>query len=1543
MQDIFHIRPKREGNRLWRYIILFLFICGVSQQQAIAQMSIFGSNCVTAGQTYTYTVSGITVSASSQTYWDISGGVMAGTSSTIDTRPGISSISVIWNTGGVKRVNLRIYNLNQSASIDVNESTPLLPGSISGNASQTVVYKSTPATISCSVASGGGCPPVAENYQWQQSTDQSVWTDIAGADDQDLSFTSAIFSTTYFRRKVTSNSYQTGYSNNATVNVIPPLKKGTATPAEQYILSGATPAVISVVTTGLDGNCGGNYTYQWFSSPDGVVYTPIANATGTSYTPAALTQTTYYQLTVTCGIESTSSSPAIVHVNSPGIGSPDQNYILTSVPRAGGIANPQDPANTNVMRTVQYFDAQDRPLQAVQIKGSPSNKDIVQPFAYDPFGREAQKYLPYVTAGSNDGSYKPDALNAGVGVAAFYNPTGNGISGAQQSNGIVVIPQPFAQTLFEPSPLNRVVEQGAPGTDWQPSAGHTAKLEYTTNNLNDFSGTDTSASRKVVLYKADINSNQSRSLSYGNTAGNYYQVGQLYVTVSKNENWVSGRGGTTEEYKDKEGHVVLKRSFNWVPAKSGPPAVQAQLQVLSTYYVYDDLGNLAFVLPPQSGADGGITSVNNKDVLNNMCYQYRYDEFNRLTQKKIPGKGWDFTVYNKLDQPVLMQDSLQRLNNQWFVMKHDGFGRIIMTGLWNAGTTIAMSDLQESIKNKDQWDVADKNKDQVSFPLGYNIKSFPVLDKVLTINYYDDYLFPANPFNTNLVGTLAKPVDLPTATKVAVLNTLDKPTPDMLWSVYYYDSFGRKVQTFQRHYLGGTLTAGNYDVTTDIYENITNLLTSTKREHYTGNTSGVLKLTVSNSYSYDQMSRKLDTKENINNTGDQVLVHLDYNELGQVYKKNLHHVGSVNGTNLPADVTLGSADALTVGQQKTVLATSSIQLTPGFVVPSGATFNGQISTYLQTITYAYNERGWLSTSTAPLFAEQLYYNTGTSKQYNGNIAYQYWGTPGNLTKNYAYGYDQLNRLTTATASTGNHENGITYDLMGNINSLNRYATINGTNTQIDKLTYAYAPGTNMLQSVTDGMTNDAGQKQGTASYTYDGNGNLKTDDSKGITGAGITYNLLNLPQTINGKNTTYTYDATGQKLRRVIGTTITDYISGIQYDGTTTTTPTISFIQTEEGRAVASGANFNYEYSLTDHLGNSRVNFDTGTGTARKVQVDDYYAFGMEINGLSNGTKNNYLYNKKELQENLGLYDYGARFYDPVIGRWSSIDNQSEKYSSLAPYAYVSNNPIIAIDPTGEEKIVITGGANQNDKDVNPNPMMFVNAAKIQLANYLASAKRAGSNEQVSWLVYNSDYSSDQRAAIYKYAQDNGVNLKFINSADDVVNYVNSKSIDPRYGLESTTSEARFMDQITSLSVFSHGMGGQIALGYENSNSAQGNLDYNKTDKFSSYSFAKGALIDLFSCNSAMPGGFRGTPMSLIEAMRHANEPGSTVFSLTKALPQVNINGLIGQYQYGPVRSGNLPVPGHTGGNYSPLINGSSESPAIKVNARNGKVDKEKQ
>ena len=201
-----------------------------------------------------------------------------------------------------------------------------------------------------------------------------------------------------------------------------------------------------------------------------------------------------------------------------------------------------------------------------------------------------------------------------------------------------------------------------------------------------------------------------------------------------------------------------------------------------------------------------------------------------------------------------------------------------------------------------------------------------------------------------------------------------------------------------------------------------------------------------------------------------------------------------------------------------------------------------------------------------------------------------------------------------------------------------------------------------------------------AGYNYDANGNVNYDGRNNVN---ITYNFLNLPQSIsqNGNTiSTYIYDATGRKLRKVVTELSTDYVAGIQY-----TNGNMDFVQTEEGRATKNGGNWDYEYTLTDHLGNSRVNIDSYAGTARVLQEDEYYPFGLDRQRYSFGVKNKYLYNKKEVQEELGQYDYGARFYDPVVARWGTIDRLAEDPTqiSLTPYNYVANDPINKDDPDG--------------------------------------------------------------------------------------------------------------------------------------------------------------------------------------------------------------------------------------------------------------------
>ena len=80
---------------------------------------------------------------------------------------------------------------------------------------------------------------------------------------------------------------------------------------------------------------------------------------------------------------------------------------------------------------------------------------------------------------------------------------------------------------------------------------------------------------------------------------------------------------------------------------------------------------------------------------------------------------------------------------------------------------------------------------------------------------------------------------------------------------------------------------------------------------------------------------------------------------------------------------------------------------------------------------------------------------------------------------------------------------------------------------------------------------------------------------------------------------------------------------------------------------------------------------------------DSQLPFGLTFNSYTSGTENLYKYNGKEEQKELGIYDYGARYFDPSIARFTTIDPLTSSYYSWSPYHYAANNPIKLVDING--------------------------------------------------------------------------------------------------------------------------------------------------------------------------------------------------------------------------------------------------------------------
>ena len=920
--------------------------------------------------------------------------------------------------------------------------------------------------------------------------------------------------------------------------------------------------------------------------------------------------------------------------------------------------------------SITYYNGLGVPIQNIDYKKSDTGNDIVTHFEYDAFGRQEKEYLPYATLSSSL-DYITDPQTE---ISTYYN---NLVY--ENTNN------PYSRKLFENSPLNRIVKQAAPGNHWELGTGHEIKLDYQTNSTAD----------NVKLF--------SITAIWNSTMGVYtipsslittvnYNPNKLFKTITKDENWktTDGSNNTVEEFKDIEGKVILKRTYN--------SSVQHD-----TYYVYDQYGNLTFVLPPAVNINSTVTN----SILDGLCYQYKYDKNNRLVEKKLPGKQWEFIVYDKLDRVVASGPALSPFanlsGNGWMITKYDAFNRAIYTG-WLPMTTvnsdarkIMQAQFNAETTNFSETKTATTTNTIISgVAIRYSNVAIPTSGyHILTVNYYDDYNFPHAPTpipatvegQTVYYNTTVKPKGLPTGSYVRVLESSTNYNAETSYTLY--DSRARPIRNYKSNYLGGFTQV---DTKLDFIGKTNYTITTHKR------LSSSLLIKVTDAFTYTQQDRLLTHTHQINDGDIQLLTKNEYDDLGQLIVKR------VGGTDL----------------------TGSIPL--------------------QKVDYTYNIRGWLkeinsvndlSSNSDPqdLFAFKINYNevenetNYTGKElYNGNISETYWRTASdNRLRKYGYYYDDLNRLKSAiyqkpgttVVVTNSYNESMDYDKNGNILYLQRTGEYDDPSQYllIDELKYYYDTNRpNQLAQVDDLIPNPNGFKNGTNTgidYTYDDYGNMTSDLNKKI--IRIDYNNLNLPVRIifdNGDRIDYIYNSVGVKVKKSvrIGSvqTNTDYLDGFQY-----TNAVLDFFPHKEGYVkntfLSNTNNYNYAFNYTDHLGNIRITYGLDPNEATNLIImeeNNYYPFGLNhknynvdkrtygVNGegirlnslcaLCDGTYK-YKYNGKELQDELGLnwYDYQARNYDPAIGRWMNIDPLAETSRRFSPYTYALDNPVSFIDPDG--------------------------------------------------------------------------------------------------------------------------------------------------------------------------------------------------------------------------------------------------------------------
>jgi RHS repeat-associated protein len=738
----------------------------------------------------------------------------------------------------------------------------------------------------------------------------------------------------------------------------------------------------------------------------------------------------------------------------------------------------------------------------VNWQASPKNNqgqsfDLVAPAVYDAFGRETYKYLPY-QSGESNGGFKTDPFGL-QGQAGFM---------ATQYPGEQVY---YSQTQYEASPLSRVLKTMAPGNSWAGN-GKGVSMGYGTNDATE-----------VASWYINFASNAVPAYS------GYYAAGELYRTITTDEN-----DKRVVEYKDKEGHVVLKKVE--ITASGTTATLSSHSNWLCTYYVYDDLGQLRFVIQPKAVAVLVKPEINwnfagQTTLIDELCFRYEYDNRQRMIAKKVPGAGWTYMVYDKRDRLVFTQDANMgsKIPKQWLYALYDELNRPVQTGileynngqsalqsyvdgLWEgnpqsnstltttgttAGTPSVLyvsehdgrsvyratnSVIFEGNLTGENFETEIIAFDGISFTQSQSVSYNPLPTGAtyipLTYTYYDNYEW------TNKSYTAAN------NNKLGIGNNIyGEPLPAVAGTQVKGMPTGSRARVIEN---ANDLSQGSWLETANFYDNKGRVI-----QLQSTNYKGGLDIVTNR---YDFTGKVVSSYQVHNNpsgnTNGKVYTEMDYDHGGRLVevRKTLNDAPATSRV-----IVHNSYDALGQLQRKQLGQNTDV---------SGQSVTDE---YLETQDYAYNIRGWLkglnwegynntgvtgtSAKADRWFAMDLSYDWGyTQNQYNGNIAGMRWKSGGDKEeRSYGYGYDAANRLLSAdftqytsnvwnidaginfTVKMGDNglDDGTAYDENGNIKRMQQWGLKQGGGSDpIDNLSYYYFPGTNKLSSVTDGVTDD---------------------------------------------------------------------------------------------------------------------------------------------------------------------------------------------------------------------------------------------------------------------------------------------------------------------------------------------------------------------------------------------------------------------------------------------------------------------------------------
>ena len=860
-----------------------------------------------------------------------------------------------------------------------------------------------------------------------------------------------------------------------------------------------------------------------------------------------------------------------------------------------------DADGTDSLLSVQYYDGLGRPTLSVATVGT-QGQTACTLVTYDGAGRERRSYVPVPGYALH---YVSEANIRAAGYG-FYMDNGG-----------------FTEKHYDA--LGRVTAVDLAGDAWR-QAGKQDRTEHLANTDDD----------EVLHYEAPEDGSYSLTLPE-NTSYEYYPAGSLRKTVSRDADSVC-----VTVFTNLLGKKVLERTA------AG-----------DTYYVYNRLGQLRFVLTPAFGKISRSKAM--------FAYEYRYDDRGRVVKKILPGDASDgVTVqywYDKADRTAYMKDPA--LGGRYRFYLYDRLGRLCVQG-----TCINRFSQHGSMLAAATYASGSGGLCGTGYTAPYAIR----LPQIEIVNYYDNYGFTSNNSLSNIMPTVNVNTDQQRYAVGSLTGQVVYTSGGhALGTVSVYDRKGRVVRSVRKGLGGRTEDVSTAYSFTDAVDTVRAVVAVGYGSVFTATTA----------YTY-QKGRKTGMAVSVSHGMAEVsrLTEYTYDAVGRLTGKRRQLTGTGVSTCQYAYDVHGWPRSVKEGEFR-----QQLYYADGL---DGGCWNGNISTVK-----------WKTDGNSSWQGYNMRYDGA------GRLQSAVFGSDDNLTSYRGY-FSESAEYDSGGNVTGLRRRGLTDNLHGGFGYVDRLCMEYEGNRLVSVRDSAsrlpYANATDF-----DGVT---GREYALA---YNGAGALVSDEGREM--ARVDYDLMGNPlriQFTDGSVTRYIYSTAGEKLRVVHLTAVpnitvamgqtrelapseilaadsTDYLLGgmltmrdgridrYQFDG--------GYCQAMPSAINASQDYFTFYYYDRDHLGSVRqVILANGTNKGTLVQKMDYYPSGLRFcDGNSDGDVQPVRFSGKELDRmhGLGTYDFGARQYNPVTMRWDRMDPLCEKYYSISPYTYCGGDPVNFVDPDG--------------------------------------------------------------------------------------------------------------------------------------------------------------------------------------------------------------------------------------------------------------------